>query len=153
MSLGELFCWNVEGRVFKARVTLINFLLLPLQVSVNPAYQALELEFVLRKVCVGDASLLVIPIYLLLQAVSVKGGSGGTAQRSFHIRLGHIRKSWLGGSWLKQPSPRRDLGDEAAVEGCCSLWLPPCRFDGDFCIMFIPLPLCQYPPYPPVIIY
>lgn len=37
------------GRVFKAR-RWSNFLFLALQVSVNPAYQASELEFVLRKV-------------------------------------------------------------------------------------------------------
>lgn len=32
---------------------MIRFLLLFLQVSVNPAYQASELEFVLRKVCMA----------------------------------------------------------------------------------------------------
>lgn len=50
LTLEELFCWDLcwgEGVQGKK---VIKFLFLALQVSVNPAYQASELEFVLRKV-------------------------------------------------------------------------------------------------------
>lgn len=48
-------CVREEG--FQGRDNWLTFLFLPLQVSVNPAYQARELEFVIRKVCVALAAI------------------------------------------------------------------------------------------------
>lgn len=100
------------GKVFKAR-RWSNFLFLALQVSVNPAYQASELEFVLRKV-------------RMARIVCWRGWWGHGADELLKI-------------WVYGRSRLEIRAGGGCVEGlklqfsghisCCSLWLPPCLME------------------------